>query len=145
MNNKKVFLAFPISGFLDENEYQNYRKIVLNFIDYLRNNSFDIYSEIEHVIGINNYDSPTQSVNDDFKKLDDSDVFLLLHPKNLQTSTLIELGYAYAKNKAIVIVSPLSALPYLALGLPSVESRVRIIDVSDFNVKDFALVKDALN
>lgn len=128
MNKKRIFLAAPISGFSDENEYQEYRKKVLSLIMYLREKSFDVYSEVERVIGKSNYDSPGNSVEDDFRKINDVDIFLLLHPKKFQTSALIELGYAYAKEKTIVIVGPTVALPYLALGLPLVNTSVSIID-----------------
>ncbi len=145
MNRKEIFLATPISGFSDESEYQNYRTKVLNFIEYLRDNSFDVYSQIERVTCKSNYDAPELSTNEDLKKIDDSNIFLLLHPKKMQTSTLIELGYAYAKKKIIIIISPSSALPYLAFGLPSSNTNIRIINSSDLDIETFSHVISAIN
>lgn len=144
MNKKKIFLAAPISGFSDENEYREYREKVLNLIMYLRKNSFDVYSEVERVIGKSNYDSPGDSVEDDFKKISDVDIFLLLHPKKSQTSALIELGYAYAKEKTIVIVGPTVALPYLAVGLPLVSKSVSVVDSCDLDVETFIRIVTVL-
>lgn len=145
MNKEKIFLASSISGFSDETTYRKYREKVLSLIKYLRNSLFDVYSEIERVTGKSNYDSPEQSVNEDFKKIDNSDIFLLLHPQKMQTSALIELGYAYAQKKTIIIIGSLSALPYLALGLPAVNAKVRIINSSDLNEEIFATTITTIN
>lgn len=144
MNKKSIFLAAPISGFSDEKEYNEYRDKVLSLIKYLRENSFIVYSEVERVTGKSNYDSPSNSVENDFKHICESDVFLLLHPKKVQTSALIELGYAYAKMKNIVMVGPKTALPYLALGLPSANSSVRIIDAVALTVQTFEQILAAV-
>ena len=144
MNKRRIFLASPISGFSDEKEYQEYRKKVLNLIIYLRENSFDVYSEVERVTGKSNYDSPGNSVEDDFQKISDVDIFLLLHPQKAQTSALIELGYAYAKEKTIVIVGPTVALPYLAMGLPLVCKSVSVIDSCDLDVETFTRIVTVL-
>lgn len=145
MTKKRIFLAAPISAFTDEDEYQEYRKKILNLICYLRENSFDVYSEVERVTDQSNYDSPEDSVEDDFRKINVFDTFLLLHPKKFQTSALIELGYAYAREKTIVIVGPTDALPYLALGLPLVSASVSIIDSCDLNVETFIRIVTALS
>ena len=137
MNRKYIFLAAPISGFSNEKEYNKYRDKILCLIKYLRENLFIVYSEVERVTGESNYDSPSNSVENDFKRICESDVLLLLHPRKVQTSALIELGFAYAKMKNIIIVGPKTALPYLALGLPSVNSNVRIIDAADLTVQTF--------
>lgn len=140
MNKKKLFLAAPISGFGNECEYQKYRKDILDLISFLRNNSIDVYSEVETISGESNYDSPGQSAIEDFKRINESHVFLLLHLRKLQTSTLIELGYAYAKGKAIIIVGTKSTLPYLALGLPSVDEHTTIIDSVNLDATTFAKI-----
>lgn len=145
MNNKKIFLAAPISGFAYENEYLEYRKKVLNLISFLRDNSFYVYSEIEGVTNKDSYDSPEISVKNDFNRINNSDIFLLLHPKKSQTSTLIELGYAYAKEKKIIIVGSTTVLPYLALGLPLSGANAHIIDLSDIDARAFLRITSALN
>jgi len=127
MNKKKIFLATPISAFKDNIEYQNYRKSFLNFVDILKK-SFEVFSEIELMSNLNEYDSPLKSVLIDFQKIDESDFFILHHPKQLQSSTLIELGYAFAKNKKIIIIANKTNLPYLVIGMSEYSNTVQIID-----------------
>lgn len=145
MNNKNIFLAAPISGFSYENEYLEYRKKVLKLISFLRDNSFSVYSEIERVTNKSNYDSPEISVKNDFNRINNSDIFLLLHPRKSQTSALIELGYAYAKGEKIIIAGSITALPYLALGLPLTSTNAQIIDLSDIDTSTYIKISSALN
>ena len=145
MNKIKIFLAAPISAFDDENEYRKYRNIILSLILSLRQDEFDVYSEVEHVTEKSNYDSPAQSVKDDFEKIKKSDVFLLFHPKKAQTSALIELGYAYAMQKKVIIISRKELLPYLALGILSVCSAAIIIELcNEFGSEFYEEIKNAL-
>lgn len=131
--NKTIFLATPISGFPDNEGYLLYRAKVLKLISTLRENSINVYSEIEKIIETDSYDSPAQSVIDDFQKIIEADLFLMLHPLRLQTSTLIELGYAYALHKRIIIVGAKKTLPFLALGFPEVSNNATIIESLDIN------------
>lgn len=133
MSKITCFLAAPISAFVDEDEYKEYRVKVLKLIAFLRANLIVVYSEVEKINQNSTYDSPGQSVIDDFSKICESDFFVMLHPKRIQTSTLMELGYAYALNKKIIIVGAKDTLPYLALGLPEINDNTIIIESLDIN------------
>lgn len=113
---KSIFLATPISGFTDPFEYEAFRQNVIQLIDGLRK-QYDVYCEIERVADASDYDTPEESVIKDFGKIDQSDVFVMVHLKKCQTSALMELGYAFAKAKKIVLIGPKEKLPYMALGL----------------------------
>ena len=52
-------------------------------------------SELESVEDVGTYDSPEQSVAKDFGNINEADCFMLLHPRKMQMSSFIELGYAY--------------------------------------------------
>lgn len=129
---KKIFISTPISGFNSDSEYIEYRKNLLNFIKELKKD-YNVYSEIENICGKYCYDTPEDSAINDFKKIRESDLFILHHPQRLQSSTLIELGYAYALNKDIIIISNKEDLPYLSLGLNNKENNVSYIDSSTIN------------
>ena len=133
MSKTTCFLAAPISAFADEDEYKEYRVKVLKLITFLRTNLIDVYSEVEKINQNSTYDSPGQSVIEDFSKIYESDFFVMLHPKRIQTSTLMELGYAYALNKKIIIVGTKDTLPFLALGLPEINDNTIIIESLDIN------------
>ena len=59
---------------------------------------------------------------------------MLLYPKEVPTSALIELEYAISRKKHILILtSDFNILPYLAKGLNDVYTNTRVA-VSDFSV-----------
>jgi nucleoside 2-deoxyribosyltransferase len=97
--------------------------------------SYSVYPKLENVNDVETYDSPEQSVKKDFKAIEDSDVFILLHPKKMQASSFIELGYAYALDKKILIVSEKENLPYIALGLCTGERKVIILPPQNMDIE----------
>lgn len=139
-----IFISTPISGFSDKSEYYNYREIVLKLISKLRE-SYSVCSEVEQIAGLETYDSPGKSVTEDFESIRNNDVFLFLHPSKMQTSSLIELGYAIALDKKIVIVGRKEDLPYLAVGLESFSNKTVIIDISISSDKHFNQVCNAIH
>ncbi|MCD8013696.1 MAG: nucleoside 2-deoxyribosyltransferase domain-containing protein [Lachnospiraceae bacterium] len=144
MSGRNIFLAAPISGFQEKKEYEDYRLMLTNLIAFLRENGHTVYSEIENVYDDTCYDSPGKSAMDDFSKISECDTFLMLHPKRMQTSTFIELGYACAKSKKLVIVGDMKDLPYLAQGLEESERDARIINQSDLNEVVFEWINDIM-
>ena len=130
----KIFLSTPISAFGTNHDYNEYRQQVLNFISVLRERNI-VYSEIEGICELNYYDKPSIALSKDLNIIDESEVFVIHHPFRMQTSTLIELGYAVALNKRIIIVGNRKDLPYLALGLPEKTSNAFIIDTSSLSAQ----------
>ena len=131
--NNRVFVSTPISGFSDEREYNKYRDEVIKFISFLRNNGFDVCAEIEKVYGVNDYDSPSKSVEMDFARIKDCDYFILLHPKRIQSSSLIECGYACALDKKIVAVGKRNDFPYLIIGYEEFSDKAKNIEVQELS------------
>lgn len=117
MMNKKVFISTPISGFKDVISYGKFRSFILHIIESLRGAGFEVCSEIESISTAADYISPTKSIEEDFYNIKSADIFLFIHPMIMQTSSFIELGFACANNKRILIVGNKSDLPYLAKGL----------------------------
>ena len=90
---------------------------------------YEVYCELERVADESDYDTPAEAVVKDFGKIDGADLFVLVHMKKCQTSAFMELGYAYARGKEIVLVGPKDALPYMALGLNGPGHPARRIEV----------------
>lgn len=130
----RIFLSTPISAFDVNQEYIEYRQQVLNFISVLRQRNI-VYSEIENISELNYYDNPSDALSKDLDIIDKSEMFVIHHPFRMQTSTLIELGYALALNKIIIIIGKRKDLPYLALGLPEKTANTFIIDISSLSVQ----------
>ncbi len=78
---------------------------------------YDIRSEIQNISETETYDTPEESLKKDFNEIEEADIFLLLHPMRIQTISLIELGYACALKKKLLIVGKKEDLPYLVHGL----------------------------
>lgn len=143
MNKLKVFLATPISGFQSEDQYILYRKSVLLLIESLTNN-YEVYCELQKILDINSYDAPQDSIKNDFNAIEESDIFILLHPLRMQSSSLIELGYACALRKKLIFVGAKSDLPYLVNGLIEPDYNSVIIDSSEINDKIIAEIMNAI-
>lgn len=142
---KKVFIAAPISGFDRKTEYNFFRQFILYLIDALRQSGFEVCSEVEQISKTENYDSPMKSVNDDFSNILSSDIFLLLHPKKIQSSSLIELGFACANKKVIVLAGKKEDFPYLAKGLETSNIRAKMLDIDGFSNDKTTIIIEAID
>lgn len=143
-NNMRIFLAAPISGFNSQNEYNEYRSMLLNFIRKLRR-KFQVYSEVDQIYDLNDYDAADVSAINDFKHIFKSDCFLLYHPYRMQTSSFVELGYAIALEKKIIIISNPKNLPYIAIGLPCAFQNIKVVSSSCLNTETINKVIYILN
>lgn len=132
MNKLNIFIATPISGFDDENEYLQYRNAVLKMIGELRK-EYIVFSEIENFTKLDLYDEPKKSALKDFNMILKSDIFICMHPAKMQTSAMIELGYALAHKKNIIIISHKNNLPFLALGMCDMANNVKLIETSNID------------
>ena len=92
-------------------------------------------SELESVEDVGTYDSPEQSVAKDFGNINEADCFMLLHPRKMQMSSFIKLGYADALGKTALIIAHPENLPYMALGLNNEKTSVLILNPDDKNLK----------
>lgn len=144
MNKLKIFLATPISGFQNEDQYIVYRKSVLSLIAELVND-YEVYCELQEILDEVSYDTPQDSLKKDFDAIEKSDIFILLHPMRMQSSSLIELGYACALKKKLLIVGAKNDLPYLVNGLIEPDYNSIIIHSSKINAKVLIEIMDALS
>ena len=144
MKKFNVFIASPIAGFLKIDDYNKYRVLINNIVKNLKMNTevCNIYCEIANITNITNYDSPAKSVTDDFKHIKESDFFILLYPQKVASSALIELGYAIAENKKILIIAPCQEiLPYMILGLEEVYKNIKV-EITEYSYHSlFKLIK----
>lgn len=144
MNKTKIFLAAPISGFKDEAQYKKNRENLFDLINHLAS-KFHVYSEISNISSIAACDTPEESAIKDFGKIDEADIFIIYHPMNMQTSTLIELGYAVAKQKKIIVIAKPDTLPYLALGLPEYSLDIKVVSFSEMNEEVIRRVEEVVD
>ena len=131
--NKTVFVSTPITGFDDMQEFLIFKERAVFIIAVLKNLGYFVYNEFEKVEDESCFDSPSKSVDDDFNKITNSDYFIFVHPRKMQTSSFIELGYACALQKPIIIISKYGNLPFLAKGLCESRLSARFIEFDEKN------------
>lgn len=138
----KIFLSTPISCYKGDKELQNYKESIYPFLSSLQKDH-EVLSEIQNINNKSDYDTPEKSISMDLKSIQECEVFILHYPLQAPTSALIELGFAIAFNKKIIIITPkASMLPYLALGIP-INSPTSTIIESD--CLDMSLVQTVLS
>lgn len=143
MSKSKVFLSTPISGFQNKSQYIAYRENVLLLISVLKKN-YEVYCELQEILDIESYDTPQDSLRKDFNAIERADIFILLHPMRMQSSSLVELGFACALGKKLVIVGAQNDLPYLINGLVESDYNSIIIYSSEINDKVITAIENAL-
>lgn len=143
MKMKKVFLATPMSGFQNAERYAAYRERLLELIAALSEH-YEVYSEMQRAPTEEAFSGPETSVREDFHEIEVTDYILFLHPCRMQTSTLIELGYACALKKPAVLVGEPENLPYMALGLRRPTYNAILVDSSEISPETIDKIMAAL-
>lgn len=131
-----IFLSTPISCFNNKAELSNYKQSIFMLLAAMKK-KYTVCAEIEAITDKEDYDSPDKSITTDLQSIMMCDTFILHYPARVPSSALIELGFAIAFNKRILIITPSKeTLPYLALGIPSMNKQSMIIE-SDYYDGDF--------
>lgn len=111
-----VFIATPISAFSSALDLQRFRFWLIETLSIVRNDRPDLSIESE-VLGIEtpkDYDDPSMSAIKDFRLIDEASHFVLVYPELSASSALVELGYALAHDKPVLVIA------HSVDGLPSI-------------------------
>jgi hypothetical protein len=110
-----VFIAAPMSA-LDPSEYAGKRAEVLSVIDRLTNeHGFgNVYFAGAAISRPEAFTGEAESLRRDVTALRGARLFVLLYPRKMVTSALVEVGYALALHlPCLLLVRDKSDLPYL--------------------------------
>jgi len=134
-----IFISTPISVF-SESELGLFRgfctKLYTKLIE--KDGGASFYCATVAIEGSHLFDSPHDSAHRDFEELRRLDSFVLLYPKPVTSSSLIELGYALALRKRILIVAPrLEDLPFLARGLTMASHNTEVLLANPLSQQSF--------
>jgi nucleoside 2-deoxyribosyltransferase len=131
-----VFLASPMAAFGNDEEYKQDRENVLKIINALKQECrFDsvVYAGKE-IESVHDFDAADLSVNTDFQNLIESKYFVLLYPKKIASSVLVEAGWALALGKpSVYFVGDRDDLPFLLQQASQAFSSVKTYDKCDTN------------
>ncbi len=112
----RVFIAAPMSAFGDDSEYQASREAILGLRKRLVDDLGldDAYYAGASVASTAAFDGPDNALESDLRALLAADLFVLLYPRKVLSSVLIETGYALALRKpTLIMVRNRADLPFL--------------------------------
>ena len=124
-----LFISAPMTS--DFSGYRLIRSDVLSVINELEQIGFSrIYYAGQDIEDISQVDPPAMSVKIDLRALRNSKYFVLIFPKKLASSSLIEAGFALALNiPSIYFYRDIDNLPYMLREVPqSSASKFRYQD-----------------
>jgi len=131
-----LFLASPMASFDSDEEYKQEREEILALITTFRKScKFNsvIYAGRD-IEGMKDFDAPDISVKDDFEALKESRYFVMVMPRKLTSSVLVEAGAALAKGKpSIYFVKDRDDLPFLLGQAEMAFGFVKIYEYSTFS------------
>ena len=126
---KSVFLSSPMTSVESEDEYIELQKSIASLINELEKIGYEVFYGGVNVQHMSEVNQAARIPPENFRALKHAEYVILLHPKYLATSALIEVGYALALGKEIVIFAkegerlPL-VLSGLSVPLPNVRKYV---------------------
>ena len=129
------FISTPMSSFKSDNEYQEHRKIIIELINYLKSNTKYncIYFSGETLSNQDEFLPPDQAVRRDFGALEASRIFVLIFPGQLNSSVIVEAGYALALGKpSIYFIKDRHDLPFMLREVTQIEqAKVKLYEAND--------------
>ncbi len=133
-SSKSIFLSTPMSAFseVELSEFVSWCKVLEQGLSERLKKT--IYCAALKAPSAEVFGSEYESVINDFKAIDECSTFILIYPQKLATSALIELGYAVAKKKPILIVAKnIADLPFMARGLSEASSSTEVFICDSFS------------
>jgi hypothetical protein len=128
-----AFISAPMAAWESDEEYKAHRNEVLKLRDTLRKEcKFKrvFYAGLD-IGSVDDFEVANISARDDFQALANSKYFILLYPKPLPTSALVEVGAAIAFGMpSVYFVPDRKMLPFILREAESGFENVRIREVS---------------
>lgn len=104
---KSLFVATPISAFSGEADLRSFKHRFVQFIEVVRSQlpDVEIFSEVLDIDSQEDYDDPASSAVKDFASIERCSHFMLVYPSPTASSALIELGFALALEKPVLVIA----------------------------------------
>ena len=124
-----VFIATPILAFQRE-EYKKFRE-KLKVLAGKISEHVTVVSAALTVSDFLAHNTPALSATQDFNDIENATHFILIYPRAVPTGALVELGYALAlKKKILILATDRELLPHMAKELDDVFFDVQISRLS---------------
>lgn len=133
VNKDTLYLSTPMAS-IDEPTYNEQRNFLLELHNLLLSIGFkNIVCPAISINNQSNFDGSTKANFDNYRELKQADSFIGVYPKPLPSSVLIEIGYAIALSKRIVIFCRgKEDLPFMLREADSTISNLKIYEYQSY-------------
>lgn len=124
-----LFVSAPMASFDHTQEYESSRASILDSVRGIKKNCnfSDVFYAGQEISSFKEFESEDLSITRDYSSLKNSMNFVLIYPRVIATSALIELGWAMVMKKPIIIfVKNMDDLPFLMKHADSVYRNIAI-------------------
>ena len=131
---KSIFVSSPMNSSKTDDEYKEMRMNILSIVDNLKGIGFNkVTYPGETIKSKDEFEGESRAINENFKELKSVECVLVIYPSNVGSSVLIEIGYAIALTKKIVIFTRnKNKLPFM-LREAQTMSNVKIFEYKKFD------------
>jgi len=127
----EYFIALPMSSLYME-EFKKIKLLAQKILVLFEENNIPVYCAID---GSDQFTNSDEALKADMYALYNSKNFILIYPKNVQSSVIFEAGVAYAENKpSTYFVQKVQDLPYIMRHSKKVRDNIEIVEYK--NSKD---------
>lgn len=126
-----LFVSVPMASFASDAEYQAFRTTIVEVVKSVKKHCGfrDVFYAGGEIERLADFESEDLSINEDYDACVRSRYFVLIYPQRIASSALIELGWAMALRKPILIFTKSRAdLPFLAKNADAVFKNLRIFE-----------------
>lgn len=129
----KIFVSVPMEGFLNNDDYKGAHEFSEKLSLKVQAQGKEIYCASCDINEPSKFESPVTGASEVFERIAQSKYFVLVLGKRVATGSLVELGFALAKNRRIVIFfkegedPETKTLPWLIRGIDSLPKSKRAI------------------
>jgi nucleoside 2-deoxyribosyltransferase len=138
----QVFLSAPMSAF-DQDAYENSRSQAIKVAEHLKSchNLKNVFYAGGSIKSTSDFDESFDALEMDTKAIRESVLFIMIYPKKVVSSALVEAGYALAlKKPCIFFVRDRDDLPYILKGAEN--SSLKSEDIPTIKICTFSEIDD---
>ena len=112
---KSVFLSSPMAS-LEDDEYEQFQDQMLRVQATIKKEckSKEVFYPGQNIEKVERFEGKQKAINKNFARLKECEYLLVIYPEALTSSVLVEIGYAMALSKKIIVfVRDRNNLPYI--------------------------------
>lgn len=139
-----LYISAPMSS-IDDKYYRELRENILNLVPQLTEIGFTkISSPVLEIESSNKFHGTTKSIKENFVNMKQVDCMIIIYPKCLPSSVLVEIGYGLALCKKMVIFYR-DKLPFILEDAAGTISHIKTYKYNDFNEIENKIISNGMD